>query len=229
MTTNEQKISRVRRSKQDAQAMYDRISGWYDWLEGFWEKKARKAGLAMLGAKPGEIILEIGVGTGHGVISLAQSAGAAGRVYGVDLSPRMLDLTRARVKKMGLTDRVRLECGDAAKLNFRAEYFDAIFLSFTLELFDSPELPQVLGECWRVLRGAGRICVVSLSLAGRPTWMSRLYSWGHQRFPKYLDCRPIFVRQLLEEAGYLVVEATEMSMWGLPVESVLAKKRLQSL
>ena len=181
-----------------------------------------------LGIKKGEIALEIGFGTGHGIVAMAQAVGEAGRVYGIDLSPRMLDITRARVSKMGLLERVNLEWGDAVQLPFAAAFFDAIFMSFTLELFDTPEIPKVLGECLRVLRSGGRICVVSLSKAEGLNWMGKLYEWGHKTFPKVLDCRPIFVQKALKDAGFQILEATCSSLWGLPIETVVANKLSKS-
>ena len=68
-------VSRVKRSREEARANYDRISRWYDLLEGYWEGKARHAGLALLSAKRGENILEIGYGTGHSLVSLANAVG----------------------------------------------------------------------------------------------------------------------------------------------------------
>jgi ubiquinone/menaquinone biosynthesis C-methylase UbiE len=224
MSDCEPGISRVARSKAEAQATYDRISGWYDLLEGIWEKKSRDIGLRKLGVKEGETVLEIGFGPGHGITALAQMVGESGVVYGIDLSPRMLHIARARMGRQGLAERVELKCGDAVQLPYETTFFDAIFMSFTLELFDTPEIPQVLGECRRVLRNGGRICVVSLSKAGGLNWIVRLYEWGHQMFPKLIDCRPLFVQKALQDAGFQIREATPTSLWGLPVEIVLAGK-----
>jgi DNA modification methylase len=139
MANGEPEIGRVTRSKAEAQATYDKISRWYDLLEGMWEKKAS-------------------------------------------------------------------------------------FMSFTLELFDTPEIPQVLGECIRVLRSGGRICIVSLSKAGGASWMQNFYEWGHEKFPNLLNCRPIYVEKALRDAGFQILNATRTSLWGLPIENVLASK-----
>ena len=50
------------------------------------------------------------------------------------------------IPKEGLDDRVELICEDAEKLHYAAETLDAIFMSFTLELFDTQEIPKVLSE-----------------------------------------------------------------------------------
>jgi ubiquinone/menaquinone biosynthesis C-methylase UbiE len=218
------KLSRVTRSKKEAQATYDRISRVYDPLEGIWENKSRIIGLKKLAVKEGETVLEIGFGTGHSIIALAKSVGESGKVYGIDISPRMLEITQSRIDKNSLSDRATLKCGDAIQLPFVANFFDAIFMSYTLELFDTPEIPIVLSECKRVLRTGGRISVVSLSKKGGSNLMRDLYEWGHAKFPKLLDCRPIFVQDALETSGFQLSDTTTSTVWGLPVEIVLAIK-----
>jgi demethylmenaquinone methyltransferase/2-methoxy-6-polyprenyl-1,4-benzoquinol methylase len=218
------RISRVNRSKEQARITYDRLSRWYDWLEGGWEKKARDIGLAKLDAIPGERVLEIGFGTGHCIVSLARTIGESEWVYGVDLSAGMCTTTQSRVGAAGVSGRVQLVQGDATSLPFRSGWFDVIFMSFALELLDTPEIPQTLHQWWTILRDGGRVCVVALSMEGESTWMRRLYEWGHRRFPTLLDCRPIFVRRELQEAGFRTLDATQVSLWGLPVEIVLADK-----
>ena len=98
-------------------------------------------------------------------------------------------------------------------------------MCFTLELFDTPEIPEVLGECQRVLRPGGRIVVVGMSSEGPKDPLVNVLEWTHKHFPKYLDCRPIYVRRALEGAGFTIRKAATKHMW-IPVEIVLGVKML---
>lgn len=219
-------VSRVNRSKEAARQSYNRLSRWYDIIAGSTEKKYRDWGLRKLSAQPGETVFEIGFGTGHCLVALATAVGPAGRVIGLDISDGMLAIARQRLQQAGLSDRVDLYLGDAARLDFlESGSLHGVFMSFTLELFDNPEIPHVLLECERVLKPGGRLAVVSMTKTEPPGVAVRMYEWFHEHMPEYADCRPIFARQALEQSGFVIEDASVSSMWGLPVEIVLGRKQ----
>lgn len=218
-------IKRVERSKEAARASYNRLSRWYDLVAGGTEKKYRDWGLEKLSAQPGEKILEIGFGTGHCLVAIAKAVGSTGRVTGVDISDGMLVIARERLQREGLIERVDLHLGDAANLDFvKPGSLDGVFMSFTLELFDNPEIPRVLNECHRILKPGGRAVAVSMTKSNPPGAAVRIYEWFHEHMPNYADCRPIFARQALEQSGFAIRDVRVSSMWGLPVEIVLGVK-----
>ncbi len=217
-------ISDVVRSKEDAKISYNRMSKWYDQVAGSSERVYVEFGLHKLDAQKGEKVLEIGFVTGNGILSLAGSVGERGKVCGIDISDNMLSITQERVNKTGYEQNVVLKCGDAVHLPFRNGDFDAVFISFALELFDTPEIPLVLKECRRVLKRDGRIGIVAMAKKRRDNLPVRLYEWAHNKMPKLADCRPIYASRSIEESGFQILSCDEKSMWGLPIEIVIAVK-----
>lgn len=215
-------VLRVLTSKAETRAFYDKIAHVYDLMSEHTEGPLKQQGLQKLAARPGERVLEIGFGTGHCLAALAQAVGPQGRVYGIDLSQKMLEQATANLGKQNLADRVELVCGDAARLPWPADSLDGIFSSFTVELFDNPEIPALLSECRRVLKPGGRLVVVSVSKEGKDSLLVEAYEWTHKHFPNLMDCRPIFARRALEAAGFSIVESNIGHMW-VPVEIVLAR------
>ena len=217
-------ISRVLRARSEAQANYDRLSRWYDWVSAPFERAARESGLQMLDAQPGEAVLEVGFGTGWALLSLANSVGPSGEVYGIDPSRGMLNKTLERVRLHKHSQVIKPMRGDAVVLPFRSGYFDALFMSFALELFDTPDIPRVITECWRVLRPGGRISTVSLSKSQDPGAFEQLYERLHSAFPVTFDCRPIHVAQSVGAGGFELASESTGNLWGLPVSIVLGIK-----
>lgn len=206
-------VLRVLQSKDEVRAFYNKIAHIYDLMAEHSEQPMRDAGLELLAAQPGERVLEIGYGTGHCLVSLAEAVGDAGQVLGIDLSDKMQALAEELLAQRGLSERVELKRGDATSLPYDDASLDGIFTSFTLELFDTPEIPQVLAECLRVLRPAGRMVVVAVSREGKADLMLKAYEWTHKHFPNLMDCRPIYVNRALEHAGFNVDESDQRHMW----------------
>jgi ubiquinone/menaquinone biosynthesis C-methylase UbiE len=215
-------ILRVLRSKEEAKQFYDRVSRVYDYFIGIFERKYAEIALRFLAVKEGETVLEIGFGSGRCLRRIAESVGKTGKVYGIDISSGMLEVTTRRLEKAGVIDRVELCCGDAASLPYGDNVFDAVFMSYTLELFDTPEVPKVLREVKRVLKEKGRLAVVSLSKENGESRALRLYERVHRKWPKYVDCRPIYLEQSLKDAGYKIRKKERLKLLRLlPLEIVV--------
>jgi len=209
-------MERVLRSKKQARKSYNAMSRWYDLFTGS-EKRFTDIGIQLLNVQPNESVLEIGSGTGY---ALAAFADYGRNVFAVDLSEKMLKIAHRKTHNRN----VGLCLADGLFLPFSTEQFNNVFISFTLELFDTPEIPQVLHEIHRMLKNNGRLSVVSLAKQETPA--IRVYEWFHRRMPTFVDCRPIYLQPILKAAGFQIEKSIVKTMWGLPVEIVIARNSL---
>ncbi len=221
MKYNKLEISRVLRSKEDARKTYNIISKYYDYTEGLFEKKHINKAIENLGIMKGDTVLEIGFGTGNALIKIAEYVGLKGLVHGIDISSKMTALANRKIKKKNLSERINLICSDAEKLPYKSNHFNVVFLSFTLELFDTPDIPELLREIKRVLKHSGRLGVLSLSKDNHDSLFSKLYEWAHRKYPKYIDCRPIYVSNAIEKAGFKILYRKKDKIYCAPVETVI--------
>jgi ubiquinone/menaquinone biosynthesis C-methylase UbiE len=219
----EPNVARVFNSREETRHYYNKIARIYDLMAEHSEGPMRELGLRLLAAKPGEKVLEVGFGTGHCIVELAKAVEADGLVCGVDLSDKMVELAQELVAAAGVAERVELKQGDGETIPYPDETFDAVFTSFTLELFDTPQIPKFLGEVKRVLKPGGRFGVVAVSKMGKDGIIMEAYEWTHKHFPNLVDCRPIYVKAALEAAGFQIQASEIETMW-VPVEIVLGVK-----
>lgn len=207
-----------------ARHFYDRISKAYDLMADSSEHEYRQAGEGALGIEGGAEVLELGFGTGSGILELAEAVGGEGKVSGVDISQGMLEVAEGKVSKQKPAAAVDLKLGDAQELPYADGSFDIVFTSFTLELFPAEEIPQVLAEVKRVLREGGKFGVVNMASVKKGEHESVLehsYEWMHRHFPHIVDCRPIDAPAFLRDAGFEVVVDEEKMMWTMPVGIVV--------
>ena len=207
-------------------SFYDRLSRAYDLISDASEHTARERGLALLAVRAGERILEVGYGTGHALVDLARAVGDDGSVVGIDISSGMQSVAEKRLNEEGLAGRVDLRVEHVPPMSLGDGELDAVFFSFTLELFPPEVLPAVLAETRRVLRPGGRVGVVSMALppeGEKDSILERAYKWMHRHFPHIVDCRPIDVPGVLEQAGFRVDERAVMEMWTLHVMAAVGR------
>lgn len=208
-------------------SFYDRISHVYDLIADAGEHEAREKGLEVLAVQEGENALEIGFGTGHSLTELASKVGARGRVCGVDISPQMRRIAAGRVEEQGYASRVELKVGAVPPIPYDDESFDAVSITFVLELFPLEQIPAVLAEIARVLRSGGRVSIVSMATTRdgeHDSALERTYKWLHRHFPHIVDCTPIDVAGFVRDAGFMESQESRMEIWTLPVAIVVGKK-----
>ncbi|MCZ7401842.1 MAG: methyltransferase domain-containing protein [Candidatus Methanoperedens sp.] len=163
------------------------------------EKKARMRGIELARIQPDDKVLEVAVGIGHSFFEILKRVGGENTVYGLDLSPAMLEKTRKLATKKGYFN-FELREGDARHLPFPDETFDVVYNSYMLDLIPIEEFSVILNEFHRVLKKDGRLILVNLSKKDNsPVFMEKVY-----KMAPYLlgGCRPVLMASFVKQAGF---------------------------
>ena len=158
----------------DVLAAYSRWAPIYDWVFALPFLTGRRAVARIINRLPAGRILEAGVGTG---VALRRYADRHS-IYGIDLSPDMLERAKARVAARRLAHVEGLEVMDASDLSFADQSFDAIIAMYVMTVLPDPE--KVMAEFVRVTRPGGRLIVI-----GHFASAGGLYRWVERRLAKY--------------------------------------------
>jgi ubiquinone/menaquinone biosynthesis C-methylase UbiE len=167
------------------------------------EKTARTRGIELAQIQPHEKVLEVAVGTGYSFLEILKKVERKNTVYGVDLTPAMLEETKKLITKKGYSN-FDLKESDARHLPFPDETFDVLYNSFMLDLIPIADFPIVLKEFQRVLKKDGRLVLVNMSKKDNtPVWLEKLYNKVYNLNP-YLwgGCRPVFMESYAKQAGF---------------------------
>ena len=133
---------------------YRRYGRRYDLVFGKIFHPGRRLAIEQMGIRPGEHVLEVGVGTG---LSLPEYPDGV-HVTGVDLSPEMIEIARNRVEHLDLPN-VTLAEMDASEMNFADACFDHVVAMYVLSVAPEPE--RVMNEMRRVCKPGGHLFVVN--------------------------------------------------------------------
>lgn len=163
--------------------------------------------LALASLRPGEVVLDLGSGGGLEVLLAAQRVGAAGYVYGLDMTDAMLEVARRNAAKVGATNVAFLK-GDIEAIPLPDQTVDVIISNCVINL--APDKGLVLSDAFRALKPGGRLAVSDIvfdgDLADLPVSEGDLraaLSWGHC-FAGALTTGEY--RRLLEAAGFTQVD-----------------------
>jgi SAM-dependent methyltransferase len=145
-----------------ALAQYRRRARFYD-LELALFEPIRRIAIGHLDLRPGDVVLDLGCGTGLSLSALRAAVGDRGRVIGIEQSPEMIERARARVRAAGWRN-VTLLCApvESARIRVRA---DAALFHFTHDVLRRVDaINNVLGH----LRAGARVVATGLKWA--PLW-----------------------------------------------------------
>lgn len=163
--------------------------------------------IQMLGVMPGQIVLDIGCGTGHTACYLAKRS--AVRVVALDINPRCVLEARRRVMRENLEDTVTVLRADAHNLPLPANVVDVVIAESVLVFCDHE---RVMSEIRRILKPGGAIGDNELTFLKpapeelRALLVDRLGIHTHQETEWQL---------LLETAGFVDVVSVvrRISLW----------------
>jgi SAM-dependent methyltransferase len=182
----------------------------------FWEPLNRDM-IEWLDVRPPCRVLDMGCGRGDHVALFAEALHPGGSVTALDIDPKALQKTRARMSSRTEAECVRYQEGDIRKLPFRPGHFDLVWAR---HVFLAPsireEMVAVASECRRVLKSGGRIAVCEDCSRGRllpldigigqPGIEYRLMAAFVEARVK-AGCYPFGWTRLLTDAGFCGVSA----------------------
>jgi len=171
--------------------VYEKLASVYDFIFGPTLHAGRVQAIQRMGIRPGDQILEVGVGTGINAGLYPTDCA----VTGIDLSSSMLEKARERVARKGIRNMRLLEM-DAADIRFADGTFDIVYAPYLISVVPDPV--AVACEMRRVCRPGGRIIFLNHFRSPNPAlaWIERGISpfTVHIGFKSDLDL-PAFVAQ----------------------------------
>jgi ubiquinone/menaquinone biosynthesis C-methylase UbiE len=160
----------------------------------FWDAEAEKAGLdldisagdplvrkrlELLGDVAGKKVLDVGCGTGFWSVYLAKSGAS---IWGIDISPKSIEVTKKRANAHGVADKVHAEVMSATKMNFPDGFFDVVHGQDIIHHLEADLFGR---EIARVLN-AGGYAVFHENCANNPLLMfARNHICGRFGIPKW--------------------------------------------
>src|ERR687883_1008380 len=181
-------------------AAYRRYARVYDTVFGPVLQPGRKAVLEALACKPGERVLEVGVGTGLSLPLYPRDV----QITGIDVSREMLEKARARVARRHLTNVEALLEMDAERMSFADASFDKVVAMYVVPVVENPA--RLLRELHRVCRPRGEIFLVN-HVRSDNRFIAAVEK-GLARFSDKLGFHPDFeLRDMVSDPG----EVTELS------------------
>jgi ubiquinone/menaquinone biosynthesis C-methylase UbiE len=139
-------------AKSSIAGVFDRSAGTYDRVDVDFFQPMGRTLVERAAVQPGEDVLDVGCGRGAALFAALDVVGPTGSVTGVDLAPRMVELTGAEVRG---SSNASVLVGDAERPDFPPGSFDVVLANQVLFFLPDPGL--ALRSYATLLRSGGRL------------------------------------------------------------------------
>lgn len=126
------------------------------------ESRLRARWLELAAPQPGEVVLDVGCGTGTLLLAAAERVGEEGTLRGIDGAPEMIERARAKARARGVTN-MELAVGSADRLPYPDASCDVVLCTLVLHHLPPDLQRAALAEMRRVARPGARAVIVDLS------------------------------------------------------------------
>lgn len=161
-----------------------------DWLERP-EREAEEKPQRLLQAlklKPGEVVADIGAGTGFYSWRLAKEVGEKGLVYAVDIQQEMLDLLAGKMAELKITN-VKGVLGTITDPKLPAHSVDLVLLVDVYHEFDHPyEMMQAICQA---LKPGGRVVLVEFRAEDPKVPIKEVHKMFEAQVRKEMSAQPL--------------------------------------
>lgn len=216
----------ARSTTEDVRRGYDFRSYFYPWVISPFLEKTKRIASDRAEILPRDQVLEVAIGPGNALRKIAPLLAPGNTLYGVDLSPKMVQAAQRRLESAGYRNH-DLRVADARDLPFPEQTFDVVLNSYMLDILPLEDLPVVLAEFFRVLRPGGQLVLVNVSKQDEQqrTWRERIYTMLPSSWVPFVHggSRPIFMEALVHGAGFQQVHR-EFVHHIVPSEIITARR-----
>ena len=161
-----------------------------DWLERSEREKEERTSLLIdsLKVRPGDVVADIGAGTGYHVRRIAPKIAPAGRVYAVDIQPEMLTLLTNSLAELKITNVVPV-LGTISDPKLPANAIDLVLMVDVYHEFSHPH--EMLEAIRRGLKPGGRVVFVEFRAEDPNVPIKEVHKMSEAQVKKEMTLHPL--------------------------------------